>query len=202
MAIYGNGEWVSGYHNGQLYLNRQLAKDRNKDLDEIRSESARFLTRMSGVTNAWTINDVIDRRATDNPEATRRNTVVDTAGDVFVAIAPGWQEVDDDSDTDTPQTTLRAATTVAPAFILAPGIRKQTIDSPTDARVLAPTVAGILRIRSPNGAALPRLRFCAPPCHTASLRKRSQTAAQGFDRVNSLKLQKLQRPMAGASSIH
>ena len=159
MAIYGNGEWVSGYHNGQLYLNRQLAKDRNKDLDEIRSESARFLTRMSGVTNAWTINDVIDRRATDNPEATRRNTVVDTAGDVFVAIAPGWQEVDDDSDTDTPQTTLRAATTVAPAFILAPGIRKQTIDTPTDARVLAPTVAGILRIRSPNGAALPRLRF-------------------------------------------
>lgn len=159
MAIYGNGEWVSGYHDGQLFLNHNLIKERNQDLRKLRDESARFLTRMSGVTNAWTIDDVIDRRATERPDAVRRNTQVATAGDVFVSIAPGWQETDDDSDTETPGTTLRAASAVAPAFILAPGVAATTINSPVDARALAPTVTGILRIRSPNGASQPRLRW-------------------------------------------
>lgn len=159
MALYGNGEWVNGYHNGQLFLNHDLIKERNKDIRELRDESARFLTRMSGVVNAWTIDDVIDRRATERPEAIRRNTLVPVAGDVFVSIAPGWHETDDDSDLDRPQTTLRAATTVAPAFILAPGEAPRTITGPVDARVLAPTVAGLLRIRPPNGAAQPRLRW-------------------------------------------
>jgi len=160
MAIYGNGEWVSGYHGGQLFLNHKLIKDRNKDLRAIRDESARFLTRMSGVTNAWTIDDVIDRRATENPDAVRRNTHVGTAGDVFVSISPGWQEVDDDSTTDEPATTMRSTAAAAPAFILMPGEKHGlTVSTPVDARILAPTISGILRIRSPNGASLPRLRW-------------------------------------------
>lgn len=159
MAIHGNGEWVSGYHDGQLYLNHKLIKERNKDLRSMRDESARFLTRMSGVTNAWTIDDVLDRRATEQPDALRRNTAVASAGDVFVTIAPGWQETDDDSDLDTPHTTVRAASATAPAFILNPGSKPATISTPVDARTLAPTVCGLLRIRSPNGASLPRLRW-------------------------------------------
>ena len=78
---------------------------------------------------------------------------------IFIAFISGWQETDDDSDMERPQTTLRAATTVAPAFILAPGEAPRTIGGAVDARVLAPTVAGMLRIRSPNGASLPRLRW-------------------------------------------
>lgn len=159
MAIHGNGEWVSGYHNGQLFLNHNLIKERGKDLRAMRDESARFLTRMSGVTNAWTIDDVLDRRATERPDAMRRNTLVNTAGDVFVSIAPGWHETDDDSLLDSPQTTLRAAASVAPAFILSPSLQPVTITTPVDARALAPTVTGILRIRAPSGAALPGLRL-------------------------------------------
>ncbi len=104
MAVHGNGEWVSGYHNGQVYLNHKLIKERGKDLEEMRREAASFLTRMAGVSQAWTVDDVIDRRATDNPDATRRNTAMASAGDIFLAIAPGWQEIDDDSDVEAPQT--------------------------------------------------------------------------------------------------
>ena len=63
MALYGNGEWVNGYYNGHLYLNHKLIKERDIDAKAIRRESAGFLTRMSGVSNAWTIDDVIERRA-------------------------------------------------------------------------------------------------------------------------------------------
>lgn len=159
MALHGNGDWVSGYHDGQLFLNHKLIKERNENISVIRDESARFLSRMSGVTNAWTVDDVLDSRASERPDAMRRNTSVATAGDVFVTIAPGWQETDDDSDTDLPPTTVRAASATAPAFVLTSGGRRATITAPVDARTLAPTVAGLLRIRSPNGASLPRLRW-------------------------------------------
>ena len=158
MAVYGNGDWVLGYHDGQLFLNQTLIKDRGKDLAEMRRESARFLTRMAGVRQAWTVDDVIDRRAGDKPEVTRRNTYVPYAGDVFISIAPGWQETDDDSDVEMPQTVARAGAPTAPAFILAPGVTRRTVASPVDARTIAPTVAGILRIRAPNGASEPPLR--------------------------------------------
>lgn len=159
MAIHGNGEWVAGYHDSQIFLNHKLIKDREKDLGELRRQSAEFLTRMSGVNDAWTVDDLVNRRASDNPDVTRRNTHIGSAGDIFVAIAPGWQEIDDDSDTEAPRTSIRAASSSAPAFILAPGGAPVTLTTPADARALAPTVSGILRIRSPNGASLPRLRW-------------------------------------------
>lgn len=158
MAIYGNGDWVSGYHDGQLFLNHKLIKDRGKDLGELRRESARFLTRMAGVRQAWTADDVIDRRAGEDPEVTRRNTYVPYAGDVVISIAPGWQETDDDSDTERPQTIVRAGAPIAPVFIMAPGVAPRTVTTGVDARAIAPTVAGILRIRAPNGASQPRIR--------------------------------------------
>lgn len=160
MAIYGNGEWVKGYHDGQLYLNHKLIKERDKNLEELREESARFLTRMSGVGDAWTIDDIIDRRASENPEAMRRNTHIASSGDVIVSILPGWQEVDDDDNSDDcPQTTQRAASALSPAFILAPGVKAQKITATVDARAIAPTVTGLLRIRSPNGAASAPVRL-------------------------------------------
>lgn len=159
MALYGNGEWVNGYYNGQLFLNHKLIKERDVDAKAMRRESAGFLTRMSGVSNAWTIDDIIERRAGESPEAMRRNTSVATAGDVFVSIAPGWQETDDDSTTDSPATTMRAVSAAAPAFFLIPDGKPVTINTPVDARQIAPTVTGILRIRSPNGASMPRLRW-------------------------------------------
>ena len=153
MAIHGNGEWVSGYHDSQLFLNHKLIKDRGKDLEEIRTAAARFLERMSGVSHAWTIDEVLSRQASERPEAFRRNTVPETAG------APGWQEIDDDSDTEAPRTVTRAVASTAPAFILAPQAAPRRIDVPVDARVIAPTVCRLLRIRSPNGSALPPLRL-------------------------------------------
>ena len=160
MALYGNGEWVTAYHDGQLFLNHKLIKERDKDLAEVRTESARFLTRMSGVGDAWTIDDIVDRRASENPDAMRRNTHIASSGDVIVNILPGWQEVDDDDNSgDTPQTTQRAASAMAPAFILAPGVKAQTLSTPVDARAIAPTITGILRIRSPNGASVAPLRL-------------------------------------------
>ncbi len=159
IALHGNGDYVSGYHNGYIYLNRRLLKERDIDLAAVRREAAEFMARMTGVAGAFTLDDILSGRAGDNADALRRNTVASTAGDVLVMVAPGFHTVDDLSDPaaaadNAPVLVHRAGITAAPGFIMAPGVTPATIGTPVDARTLAPTVARILRIRSPNGASL------------------------------------------------
>lgn len=160
IALHGNGDWVTGYHNGQFHLNRKLIKDRALDLAQVRRETAEFLARMSGVCESYTLDDVLARRAGTDSEVLRRNTIASEAGDVFVTIAPGWEIVADEPSSGMSRPMVsRLGTLTYPAFILAPGLPSKTIEGTTDARVITPTVARLLRIRSPNGASLSPLRL-------------------------------------------
>ena len=162
MALYGTGEWVSGYHHGHFFLNNKLIKDNNLDAKAIRSEAALFIARMSGVKDVYTIDQILAGNATDKANALRRNIHIRTAGDIYVNVIPGWEIVNDfDNSTDTSAKNRveRIAATTAPAFILAPDVSPKQFDAPVDVRVIAPTVARILRIRSPNAAAAAALQI-------------------------------------------
>lgn len=151
MAMYGNGDFVSGVHDGRIYLNTRLIEERRLDADAIRRQAAAFLTRMSGISRAWTRDAIIDGRA---GEGRRRNTVAETAADVWFDVAPGYEIIDDYADpaASSQGFTVRLAAPFTPAFIMAPGIAPRIIGEPVDARRLAPTVARIMRIRPPTGA--------------------------------------------------
>ncbi len=162
MALHGNGDYVEAYHDGAFYLNHKLIKEKSLDLGDLRRESAEFLVRMHGVRTAYTLDDIISRRAGDNPDALRRNTHIASAGDIVITLLPGFDLIDDSctpASSGRVQQTLVQAAPVAPVFILAPDVDPRTIDTPTDIRVVAPTVARLLRIRSPNGAALAPLNL-------------------------------------------
>lgn len=161
MALHGNHEFISGYYNGSFYLNKRSIKDTGLDPSEVREEAAEFLAKMSGVSHVFTIDDIIAARAGDNAQALKRNTSVKHTGDIIVAINPGWEIVDDtNTQTTAPRhTTVRDNFVSSPAFIIAPSIAPKKITVPVDARAIAPTIARILRIRSPNAASLPALKF-------------------------------------------
>lgn len=156
MALHGNGNWVTDYYDRNFYINRQLAKDRQLPLEELRSQSAEFLARMSGVADAYTIDDVIGLQLGDNAAAIKRNTLLSSAGDVIIDVAPGWEIVDDGTKRN--PVVQRKARTVTPAFILGPGVSPRTIAETVDARRIAPTVARAIQLRAPNGASLPPVR--------------------------------------------
>ena len=111
---------------------------------------------MSGVSNAFTIDDLLAARVGTNPQALRRNTSVSTAGDVIIDVNPGWEAVDD--LTGGPTYLSRDSHTPTPLFIMGPGVAAERLSTPVDARQVAPTVARLLRIRSPNAASLPAIR--------------------------------------------
>lgn len=163
MAIHGNGEWVNGYYNGFFHLNRNLAKERGIEIATLRSECADFLSRMAGVSEVYTIDDILARRAGDNPAALERNIYSPTAGDLLVTVNPGWEisDGDDDADENLGETRLpvvRWQATTSPVYIMAPDVEPATLTRTVDARAIAPTVARILRIRSPNAAKLPPIK--------------------------------------------
>lgn len=154
IAIHGNGDWVTGYHNRHFYLNRKLIADRGLNLADFRTEVAEFLSRMSGVASVYTIDDVIASRVGDNPQALKRNISVNHSGDVIIKISPGWQVADSNN---IPTGVLRSNPGLLPTFISSPSIKHQTINSQLDARILAPTLSHILQIRYPNASSLPPL---------------------------------------------
>lgn len=158
MAVYGTGEWVKGYHNGHFYLNTNLIKEKNLDAKAVRAEAAAFIAKMSGIKDVYTIDQIMSGDAGDNASAIKRNTNLSSAGDIYVNVIPGWEIINDYiAAPATHNQVERIAAATAPAFILAPGIDPKRIDTPVDARAIAPTVARLLRIRSPNAAALPAI---------------------------------------------
>lgn len=160
IAVYGNGEWVKGYHDRHFYLNTTLAKGRNIDIHALRSEAADFLKRMSGVKSAYSADEILTGTAGEKGPALRRNTVISATGDVLVDVLPGWEIVDDHNSAASPDRTRmveRSAATTAPVFIIAPGLLPQTLPQSVDARAIARTISGILRIRAPNAADTPAI---------------------------------------------
>lgn len=154
MAKYGNGRWVTAYHDGQFFLDTEQAEKAGHEAKNMRADAALFVSRMSGVQRAYTVDDlIIGSSAIDPQGARRRNISVASAGDIFIDIIPGWELVDDYNHPSLRHAdpTTKALTT-APAIIYGSGLKPVRISEPVDARAIAPTVSRILRIRSPNGA--------------------------------------------------
>ncbi|MGM9842556.1 MAG: hypothetical protein ACI31D_10190, partial [Candidatus Limisoma sp.] len=107
------------------------------------------------VSEAFTIDEIINNPVTEQLRQYQKSVYAPTAGDVFLNIIPGWTIVDDYNKTVTKRQ-VNVNTFSTPTFILAPAASQQTITYPVDASAIAPTVARLLRIRSPNAAkALP-----------------------------------------------
>lgn len=158
MATFGNGDWVSGYHDGQVYLNRDLIRERGADYDAIVAESTDFLRKMSGITHAASLTKVMDGTNTQGIFPSPALIDVDNAGDIFINVSPGWAITSDTGSNSLPLV-KRASASTSMAFILGNWVAPQQIRQATDARAWAPTVCRLSGIRRPNGASLPPLTF-------------------------------------------
>lgn len=160
MAVYGNGEWISSFHGGQFFLNHKLIGDLNLDAADVRRQAAAFLAKMTGIDHVYTLDEVLANNGDARLQALQRNNHPSTAGDLYIEVDPGWEVVDDitsPAPADRVHYVKRIASATAPVVIMYHELKPQLIATPVDARVVAPTVARLLRIRSPNGAALPAL---------------------------------------------
>lgn len=149
-ARYGNGDYVDAIHNGHIYLNHKTLDGRNAGETTIINDARDFIVKMSGIAGAQTLGDLL---SDPTSSGLRRRNAIDPkqAGDIILTFAPGWTVVDDTTYPPT-QSVQRSSTIAAPFFLMAPGRKAETINTPVDARRIAPTIAGSIHIRAPNGA--------------------------------------------------
>lgn len=150
MAMYGNGDWVAGFCDNQFYLNRAFIKDNALDLDVVREKAAQFLMDMQGIQDVYTLQRILLRSTNEHTDRLRRGLSAQHSGDIFVELVPGWEVVYEDKENT--REYIRHNAVATPFMLLAPNVPAQKIDYPIDVTQIAPTVARILRIRSPNGS--------------------------------------------------
>ncbi len=96
-AVYGEGDWIKGYSERQVFLNRTLIEDARISLDEVQRKVARFLVQFTGVAaaypySAFETNDF----ATGNLKRIMNNFNPQRSGDVIITLNPGWVEKEGD----------------------------------------------------------------------------------------------------------
>jgi hypothetical protein len=150
MATYGQGNWVEGYYNNQIYLNKKLIEDKQINRRELIANAAEFVAQFSGVQDVTTLGQwLIDDSG--RSAAFRRGMNKKYSGDLFIELQPGWVVVNENSITNNPQYERNTAT-LSPLFFWGEYVKKEQIYRKIKATEIAPTLSFILRIRPPNGA--------------------------------------------------
>ena len=150
ISLYGQGNWVEGFDNFQIYLNHKTIDDKKLLLTDVQRSAAQFVTMFSGVGDAVSAHQLLHEDFGDRITRMRKGYNKTFGGDVVIQLQPGWSLRTDDKTPARPQ--IRSDIAPGPLIIFAPGkISAKRISKPVDATAVAPTIAHCIKIRAPSG---------------------------------------------------
>lgn len=155
ISLYGQGQWVDGFSNGQIYLNHKTIEQRGLQPDDVAHKAAELVSLFSGVEEVYTQQQLLHQDYSQRISRIRNGYDKRTGGDLIIVLQPGCKlRLNDRSQ---PQSQVRHDIYPGPAILFAPAFFKpERIQTPVDATVIAPTVAKAIRIRAPSACrALP-----------------------------------------------
>ncbi|MBR5324723.1 MAG: alkaline phosphatase family protein [Muribaculaceae bacterium] len=149
MAMYGHEDWVLGYHDKEIYLNRELIKKKELDYEEFVVNSAEFLSQMEGVQDALTSYQILHGDIVAvAPQRRRYNRQY--SGDIVLEIKPGWEINYEDKKKENEYVQYNAVP--SPLIFIGKDVTPMRVLSPIDATAVAPTVCRAIRIRAPSAS--------------------------------------------------
>lgn len=149
-AKHGNADYIENIIDNQIYFNRKALSNKGHTSESVIADARDFVVKMSGVTGGKTLAEILSDSSAEG-ELLRHSIDPKKAGDIFLTFNPGWKVIDD-TRYPAKSSLQHSGTYASPLLILAPGIKQEEILTPIDATAIAPTIASILHIRSPNGA--------------------------------------------------
>lgn len=162
MAIYGQKSWVKGYYNKQIYLNRKTIEDEKVNLNEIQDKAADFIAEFSGVQKVTTDRVLRSGEWNEGSASLLYGTYHIGRGDLIIELQPGWGVQDE--TTGTRMNVKNNNAILTPLIFFGYGLKPAKIERSVYATEVAPTITGILRIRSPNACSdLPLSEVIATP---------------------------------------
>ena len=148
--LYGDGDWIDFYQSGQLYINQQMIDQSGVVLSEIQEQAAGFLVQYSGVADAVPAMSLINSQFTAGVKEKMQNSFHQKrSGDVIVNLEPGWIEKDGKA---TGSGSGYNYDTHVPLIWYGWKVKNSRIDENIETTAIAPTIAWILKITSPNAS--------------------------------------------------
>ena len=157
-ATYGQKDWVKGYYNQQIYLNRKTIEDEKMDIATIQNKAAEFIALSSGVQQVVTDESLRTGEWNEGSAALRYGTYHIGRGDLIVELQPGWGV---DHETGQKTDMKRNNAVITPLLFYGNGLKPARLDRSVYATEIAPTITQVLRIRAPNACSdlpLPEIR--------------------------------------------
>ena len=163
IAVYGQGNWVESSLGNEIYLNLKLIEQRNVNLTELLEMSSAFLIQMAGVKDVYTSQRLSLGAWTAGISKLRNAYNPRRSGDIMVQIVPGWSLSGSHSNATSKRENISRESYMAfPLFFMGSDFAPCKVGTPVTINHVAPTIARVLRIRSPNGCSLPPLRKAMP----------------------------------------
>ena len=147
-GLYGQKNWIKGYYNQQIFLNRKTIEDEKIELATIQNKAAEFLAEFSGVQQVVT--DLVLRAGewNEGSASLRYGSHHIGRGDLIIELQPGWGIENDNANEKV--NIKRNNAVITPLIFLGNGLKPVRIERPVYATEIAPTVTNTLRIRAPN----------------------------------------------------
>lgn len=157
-AKYGAASYVESIRESQVHFNKNTLESGGRNASAIINDARAFLLKMSGISDALTLDEIL---LANTPETKSLRNTLDprNSGEIILQYTPGWT-VNYDEQIPSVSKQVRASAVMTPAFILGTEFAPQIIETPVEAVAIAPTIAGAMRIRAPNGAASRQIALC------------------------------------------
>ncbi|MFA6830655.1 MAG: alkaline phosphatase family protein [Bacteroidaceae bacterium] len=148
MASFGDGQWVAGQCNNNIYLDHNIIKDKKINLQKMVDYSAAFLTQFSGVAQVYTSYQLLMGNSSYESVPMQYGFSSANSGDLLLRLLPGWKNVNEYGQVEN---ITHYDIAPCPIIIMGPSNQARIIKTPVRTTQLAPTIARLIRIRGPNG---------------------------------------------------
>jgi len=148
-AVYGEGDWVKGYSERQVFLNRTLIEDARLSLDEVQKKVARFLVQFSGVAAAYPYTAFeANGFGSGNMKRIMNNFNPQRSGDVIIILNPGW--VDKEGDYVTNHNSPYECDSHVPMIWYGWTVNRASVLRKVNMTDIAATLSSLCRVPIPN----------------------------------------------------
>ncbi len=149
MAMYGEGNWVLNFSNEQVFLNKDLAREKKIDFEQMQRDVADFSLRLRGVKEAYTATDLRSQEFTKNhSHLLQMGYNHKASGDVLLILEPAWLA---GGQRGTTHGSGYSYDTHVPIAFYGWGIKPGKSSTYTSITDIAPTLSILLKTRMPNG---------------------------------------------------
>lgn len=149
-VVYGTGNWILGYQEKQIYLNRRLIEDSNLLLRDFQDRVAMFMLQLTGVANAATAYNLQTSNFTSGIFEKFQNSYNQRrSGDVIINLEPGWVEK---NGSITSANSPYSYDSHVPLIWYGWKMKRRQVLEPVNMSDIAPTISTLIGINWPSGA--------------------------------------------------